>query len=205
MNYGMNDHKGSIFEIFEKGYNFGPAAALNVDAADMTELQKLIALAIPGILLGAVLPALLFPSVADYFLIFALLGSGMLFVGLRCVKQDHTLFCAGHVLATMLMVLNLIRFGCSLIFTAAMMRILFDILAAVAGVVTLAVILFLSLGVCYRLYDSLLMALLLPVLYGVLFCLSTLEYSPVLLGVKVVIGILIALLLFRMRRMTKEA
>lgn len=182
----------------------GASKELNEEAAEATEVRKTLTLAVPGLLLGGVLPAVLFASAAETLLVLTVIGSLLLLVSLRHTKNIHPLFLAANALAVMLTVLNFLRFGVSLLpGVGAIGQDLLAIFGGIAAFAGFGALMCLGLAVRHALYDAWLPAVLLPVCYGVLLCLSPLEYSPLVLGIKVALGLAVAVLLLRLNKMAK--
>lgn len=197
-------HRKGMGEILNLDNFLGASKELNEEAAEATEVRKTLILAVPGLLLCAVLPGVLFASAAQTLLILTLVGSVLLLAGLAYMKKTHPLFLAAYSLAVVLTVLNALRFGVSILAgDGAIGQDLLAIFGGIAAFTGFGAMLCLGLGVRHALDDVWLPTVLLPVLYGVLLCLSALEYSPLVLGIKVVLGLAVALLLFRASKLAK--
>lgn len=197
------DRKG-IVEHLNLDNVLGAGQTLNQEAAEANELRKMLTLAVPGLLLGGVLPAVLFASAAETLLVLTLIGTLMLLIGLRHMKDAHPLFVAAYSLAVTLTVLNTVRFGMSLLPGVGVIgQELLAIFGGIAAFTGFGVALGMSLGLRQVLDDAWLPAVLLPVCYGALVCLAGLAYSPLVLGIKLVLGVAVTALLFRTNKLAK--
>lgn len=180
----------------------GPSEDLNREMAEAPEMAKMLSAAVPGVLLGLVIPAVVFYDVMAFLLPLSFLGSLFVLLGLRRVARQQSLLQAAFVLAAVLTALNGLRLVGSLLpGDLALLQTFLGVFGWVAAAAGLGLLLCLCVGVARVQNAELLPALLPCVFYAGLLALTAVAYSPVMLGVKAVLALGAAWTLIRFRKL----